>query len=386
LDFAIPEEILEFKRSVKTFAEKEIRPSTEERDLHSKWDHSLWKKIGEMGLLGLSIPEEYGGQGASCLMTCVGHEAFAEGSSDGGLTLALGAHAIIGAMPIVLCGTEEQKKKYLPKIATGEWIAGLGLTEPSSGSDAAGSMETRAVKKGNKYIVNGSKMFITNGPIGDVFIVMAVTDKAKGAMGISVFIVEKNFPGFSVGKKLNKLGMRTSTTSELIFQDMEVPEENLLTKENSGFARVGRATLEWERTVLVAASLGTMQSLIEAGVRYAKQRIQFGEPIIRFQAIQEKIARCRMKLDAARLLIYKSAVKKDKGESAPLESSIAKLYATESSVEVAYDIGQIFGGYSFIHEYPVERAYRDARLGTLGAGTSEVMRSIIAANWSESGK
>ena len=339
-----------------------------------------------MGLLGLSIPEEYGGQGASCLMTCVGHEAFAEGSSDGGLTLALGAHAIIGAMPIVLCGTEEQKKKYLPKIATGEWIAGLGLTEPSSGSDAAGSMETRAVKKGNKYIVNGSKMFITNGPIGDVFIVMAVTDKAKGAMGISVFIVEKNFPGFSVGKKLNKLGMRTSTTSELIFQDMEVPEENLLTKENSGFARVGRATLEWERTVLVAASLGTMQSLIEAGVRYAKQRIQFGEPIIRFQAIQEKIARCRMKLDAARLLIYKSAVKKDKGESAPLESSIAKLYATESSVEVAYDIGQIFGGYSFIHEYPVERAYRDARLGTLGAGTSEVMRSIIAANWSESGK
>jgi len=336
--------------------------------------------MGEMGLLGLSIPEEYGGQGASCLMTSVAHEAFAEGSVDGGLTLALGAHAIIGAMPIVLCGTEAQKKKYLPKIATGEFTSGLGLTEPGSGSDAAGSMETRAVKKGDKYVLNGTKMFITNGPIGDVFIVMAVTDKSKGAMGISVFIVEKSFKGFKVGKKLNKLGMRTSTTSELIFEDMEVPEENRIEKENSGFARVGRATLEWERTVLVAGSIGSMQSMLDNGVLYAKQRQQFNQPIIRFQAIQDKIARTRMKLDAARLLIYKSATRKDMGIPAPIESSIAKLYATEASNEVAYDIGQIYGGYSFIHEFPIERAYRDARLGTIGGGTSEVMRSIIAAN------
>lgn len=380
MNFQLPESVVEYRDFIKGFARSTIYPSAEERDRESRWDFDLWKKMGEVGLLGLSIPEEYGGQGASCLMTSVAHEAFMEGSKDGGLTLALGAHAIIGAMPIVLCGTEEQKKKYLPKIATGEWTAGLGLTEPSSGSDAAGSMETRAVKKGNRYILNGSKMFITNGPIGDVFVVMAVTDKSKGAMGVSVFIVEKTFKGFSVGKKLHKMGMRTSTTSELIFEDMEVPEENLLSKENSGFVRVGRATLEWERTVLVAASIGSMQVMLDDAVSYSKKRKQFGEPIIHFHAIQDKIARTRMKLDAARLLIYKSAIKKDKGESAPIESSIGKLYASEAAIEAAYDMGQIFGGYSFIHEYPIERAYRDTRLGTLGAGTSEVMRSIIAAN------
>ncbi|MCP5500436.1 MAG: acyl-CoA dehydrogenase family protein [Leptospiraceae bacterium] len=380
MDFTLPEEVLDYRDMIKAFGIKHVRPSAEERDLHGTWDPQLWRKMGEVGLLGLSIPVEYGGQGASCLMTTVAHEAFGEGSLDGGLTLALGAHAIIGSMPIVLCGTEEQKKRYLPKIATGEYTSGLGLTEPGSGSDAAGSMETRAIKKGDRYILNGSKMFITNGPIGDVFIVMAVTDKSKGAMGISVFIVEKNFKGFKVGKKLEKMGMRTSLTSELIFEDMEVPEENRIEKENSGFARVGRATLEWERTVLVAASIGSMQAMLDDGVRHAKQRQQFGEPIIRFQAIQDKIARARMKLDAARLLIYKSAAKKDKGQAAPIESSIAKVYATESANEVAYDMGQVFGGYCFIHEYPVERAYRDARLGTLGGGTSEVMRSIIAAN------
>lgn len=380
MDFAIPEDILEFKNIVKDFAKKEVLPSAEERDLNGVWDHSIWMKMGEMGLLGLPIPQEYGGQGGSCLLNCLATEGFSEGGMDGGLTLAWGAHSIIGCMPIVLCGTEAQKKKYLPKLASGEWTAGLGLTEPSSGSDAAGSMETRAVKKGDKYIINGSKMFITNGPIGDVFIVMAVTDKAKGAMGVSVFIVEKTFKGFKTGKKLHKLGMRTSTTSELIFEDMEVPEENILTKENSGFARVGRATLEWERTVLVSASLGSMQGMLDAGVRYAKERHQFGQPIFRFQAIQSKIAECRMKLDAARLLIYKSASMKDRGLSAPIESSIAKLYATEAANQVMYDIGQIFGGYSFIHEYPIERAFRDARLGTIGAGTSEVMKAIISAN------
>ncbi|HNL54359.1 MAG TPA: acyl-CoA dehydrogenase family protein [Turneriella sp.] len=383
MKYRLPDDVMEYRALVYDFAEREIRPSAEKRDLEGTWDPELWKKMAGIGLLGLSVPEEYGGSGASCLMTSVAHEAFAEGSADGGLTLALGAHAIIGTMPIALLGTKEQKEKYLPKLASGEWTAGLGLTEPSSGSDAAGSMQTRAVRKGDRYIINGSKMFITNGPIGDVFVCMAVTDKKKGAFGVSVFIVEKTFKGFSVGKKLNKMGMKTSTTSELIFEDMEVPVENMISEENSGFLRVGRATLEWERTVLVAAGLGSMNSLIKAGTLYAKQREQFGEPIIRFQAIQDKIARSRYKLDASRLLIYQSAMKKDRGLPAPIESSIGKLYTTESNVEVAYDIGQIFGGYCFIHEYPVERAYRDTRLSTLGAGTSEVMRSIISANMKE---
>ncbi|MCP5495179.1 MAG: acyl-CoA dehydrogenase family protein [Leptospiraceae bacterium] len=380
MDFRLPLDVLEYKELVRAFAESQIRPSAEERDKEGDWSPDLWKKMGEIGLLGLPIPEEYGGSGASCLMTTVANEGFGEGSADGGLTLALGAHGIIGTIPIVICGSEEQKKRYLPKIATGEWISGMALTEPNSGSDAAGSMETRAVKRGDRYILNGTKMFITNGPVGDVFIVMAVTDKKKGAMGISAFIVEKTFKGFSTGKKLQKMGMKTSTTSELIFEDMEVPEENLIGKENSGFLRVGKANLEWERTVLIAGSLGFMKFALDGSIRYAKNRVQFGEPIIRFQAIQEKIALSRMKLDASRLLVYKSAIKKDKGESAPLESSIGKLYTTESAIQVMYDLGQVHGGYAFLHEYPIERLYRDARLSTLGAGTSEIMRSIIAAN------
>ncbi len=380
MNFELPEEVIEFRDAVRDFAAEHVRPSAEERDISETWDPEIWRKMGEMGLLGLCFPEEYGGQGASCLATTVATEAFAEGSSDGGLTLAWGAHTIIGSMPIALCGSEEQKKKYLPKLATGEWTAGLGLTEPGSGSDAAGSMETRAEKKGDRYILNGGKMFITNGPIGDVFTVMAVTNKRKGAMGISCFIVEKDFKGFSVGNKLRKMGMRTSTTSELIFEDMEVPEENMIQKENLGFLRVGRATLEWERTVLVASGVGSLQFMLDEAVRYAKNRRQFKEPIIRFQAIQDKIARCRMKLDAARLLLYRSAMKKDQGIAVPIESSVAKLYTTEALIEMSYEMGQVHGGYGFIHEYPVERAYRDARLGTLGAGTSEVMRSIIAAN------
>ncbi|MCB1144397.1 MAG: acyl-CoA dehydrogenase family protein [Leptospiraceae bacterium] len=380
MEFLIDRETLEFKKSIFDFARKYVYPSAEERDLSGTWDPEIWKKMGEIGLTGLSIPEEYGGQGADCFTTSLAHEAFAEGSMDGGVTLALGAHAIIGAMPLVLCGSEFQKKKYLPDLASGKKIAGLGLTEPGSGSDAAGSMQSTAVKKGDRYILNGSKMFITNGPIGDVFVVMAVTDKSKGPMGVSVFIVEKDFKGFSVGKKLNKMGMRTSQTSELIFEDVEIPEENRIEKENSGFARVGRATLEWERTVLVAASIGSMTNMINDAVRYAKERKQFGESIIRFHAIADKIARAKMKLDSARLLIYRAAVRKDKGIPSPVESSIAKVYATEATNEVAYEMGQVFGGYSYIHEYPIERAYRDSRLGTLGGGTSEIMRSIIAAN------
>lgn len=381
MNFALPADVVEFGEAVKQFAIDHVQPSAEERDLTEAWSPEIWRKMGEMGLLGLCFPEEYGGQGADCLTTTYATEKFAEGAHDGGLALAWGAHTIIGSMPIVLCGTEEQKRRFVPKLATGEFTAGLGLTEPGSGSDAAGSMMTRAEKKGRRYILNGTKMFITNGPIGDVFVVMAVTDKSKGPMGISAFIVEKEFKGFSVGKKLKKMGMRTSTTSELIFEDMEVPEENLLSKENSGFLRIGKATLEWERTVLVASGIGGMQGMLDESIRYAKNRVQFGEPIIKFQAIQDKIARVRMKIDASRLLLYMSAMKKDRGEPAPIESSIAKLHTTDAIMEAAYELGQIHGGYCFIHEYPIERFFRDTRLSTLGGGTSEVMRSIIAANY-----
>ncbi len=380
MNFTLSDEQLAFREAVYRFAVEHVRPSVESRDSESRWDPEIWSKMAEMGLLGLPFPTEYGGQGAGCLDTVLATEAFAEGSTDGGLTLAWGAHSIIGSMPIVLCGTEEQKRRYLPELASGRMIAGLALTEPGSGSDAAGSMLTRAEKKGDRYILNGSKTFITNGPIGDLFTVMAVTQKSRGPMGISVFLVERGFPGFRVGKHLKKMGMRTSTTSELFFEDVEVPEENLLSQMNSGFLRVGKATLEWERTVLVAGALGSLQYMIDEAVRYAKQREQFGVPIIRFQAIQEKIARARIALDTARLLVYRSAILKDRGKTAPLESSVGKVYATEAVIRSAYELGQVFGGYCFLSEYPIERMYRDARLSTIGGGTSEVMRSIIAAH------
>jgi len=380
MNFALPEDVLEFKEACRDFAAQHVRPTAEERDREERWDRELWLKMGAMGLLGLPFPEEYGGQGAGCLATTVATEGFGEGAFDGGLALAWGAHTIIGSLPIAIVGREDQKQKYLPKLASGEWVAGLGLTEPGAGSDAAGSMATRAVKRGDRWILNGSKMYITNGPIGDVFLVMAVTHPGRGAMGISAFLVEKDFPGFRTGQPLQKLGMRTSTTSELIFEDCEVPEENLLGPENSGFMRIGRATLEWERTVLVAAGLGAMSGMLEEAIRYAKERKQFGEPIARFHAIMDKVARCRMKLDASRLLLYESAVKKDNGENAPIQSSMAKLHTTETCMEFAEELGQIFGGACFMKEYPIERFYRDARLATIGAGTSEVMRSIIAAN------
>lgn len=379
MDFTLPEDLLEFRESVKNFAAEHVRPSAEERDRNERWDPEIWRKMGAMGLLGLPFPEEYGGQGAGCLFTTVASEAFGEGALDGGLGLAWGAHTIIGSMPIALCGTEEQKRRYLPKLATGEWIAGLGLTEPGAGSDAAGSMQTRAEKRGDRYILNGSKMFITNGPIGDLFVVMAATNKSKGPLGVSVFLVEKTFPGFRAGEKLVKMGMRTSQTSELILEDCEVPEENLISQENTGFLRVGKATLEWERTVLTAAGVGGMLGMLDESIRYVKGREQFGEPIARFHAIMDKIARARCKLDASRLLLYRSASKKDQGVSAAAESSVAKLYATESLIELSYELGQAFGGYAYIHEYPIERQYRDARLGTIGGGTSEIMRSILAA-------
>jgi butyryl-CoA dehydrogenase len=240
-------------------------------------------------------------------------------------------------------------------------------------------MRTTAERRGDCYVLNGSKMFITNGPIGHLFIIFAVTDKKKGNRGISTFIVEKDFPGFSVGKELNKMGNRTSTTSELYFDNCEVPADNLLGPENMGFISVGKEVLEWERSCMIAPLVGGMQFILEQCIKYSKERKQFGQPIAHFQAIQHKLADMKIALDASRLLIYKVASMKAKGQSAMMEASIAKLFVTESAVRVANDAVQIFGGYGYIHEYPVERFYRDVKVATLGAGTSEVQKMIIAA-------
>ncbi len=332
--------------------------------------------MGKMGLLGLPFPEEYGGQGASALTTVLAKEGFAMGGADAGLTLSWGAHTILCGVPIWKLGTEEQKRKYLPKICSGEWVGGFALTEPNAGSDAS-SVRTYAVKKGDRYILNGSKIFITNGPIGKVFIVIAVTDKTKGPFGISAFIVESDFKGFIVSRKLNKLGNRASPTAELAFEDCEVPEENLLGPLDMGFAEVAKLILMWERSCLLAPALGSMEAGIRRCMEYARDRIQFKKPILKFQAIQRKLVEMKVNLEVARGLVYRVAWMLDNGIPAIVEASIAKLFVSEAVVKQAYDSLQIFGGYGYIKDFPVEKGYRDARLATIGGGTSEIQKSII---------
>jgi len=304
-------------------------------------------------------------------------EALARGGAAGGLTLSWGAHTILCGVPIWLIGTDAQKKKYLPKIISAEWTGGFGLTEPNAGSDAA-SVKTFAVKKGDKWILNGTKMFITNGPIGNLFVVIAVTDRNAGHFGISAFLVESTFPGFSVGKELDKMGNRTSTTSELIFEDCEVPAENMLGPEGMGFITVGKTILEWERSCLLAAGLGGMEHTLDESIKYAKERVQFGRPIAQFQAIQAKLADMKLAVEGSRMALYRVAWMKDNGIPAMLEACLTKLYMSEVGLKVADDGVQIHGGYGYMREYPVERHYRDCKLGTIGAGTSEVQRSVIS--------
>lgn len=378
----LTEEDSDFYNSVFEFSKDKIFPSAEHRDEKEIWDPEIWKQIAKAGLTGLPIPSQYGGQDATCFQCCLATEAFASGSIDGGLGLSWSAHMIIGSMPIVLQGNESQKEKYLPKLASGEWIAGLALTEASSGSDAA-SLLTRAEEVNDGYILNGSKMYITNGPVGQLFIVMARTGtKSRGPMGISAFLVESTYPGFKVSKVFRKLGHHTSMTAELVFEDMFVPKENLLGPLGSGFLRIGKATLEWERTVLIAGVVGAMEYALEACLHYTNQREQFGKPIAKFYAIQEKIVKLWLYMNSARLLIYRAAKEKDKGASLPLLSSVCKLYASEVSEIAANDTIQIFGGYGFMREYQVERFYRDIKLATIGGGTSEIQRSIIFSAFS----
>ncbi len=379
MEFNLSKEDLEFKENVYKFGLRELAPLSQKLEYDDREEFIVenWKKMGEFGLLGLPYPEQYGGAGASVLTSTLTGEALGYAGVDAGLLLSWGAHMILCGVPIWQLGTEQQKKKYLPKLASGEWIGGLGLTEPNAGSDAGG-IQTVAVKKGDRYILNGSKMFITNGPVGNVFIVAAVTDKFKKTFGISAFIVEKGMKGFSVGKKLSKLGVRTSPTSELIFEDCEVPEENMLGEPDLGFVNVIKLTLEWERSCLVAPSIGGLELGLKKAVEYARERKQFGKPIIKFQAIRHKIADLKMNLEAVRQIVYKVAWMKDKDIPAMMDASMAKLFVSEIMERTASEILQIFGGYGFIKEYLVERAYRDSRLASIGGGTSEIQRGIIA--------
>jgi len=374
LDFSLSEEQQLLKNTVREFAESELRPHSREWDERQEFPREVFAKLGEMGLMGVVWPPEYGGAGMTTLDYAVVMEELSR--VDAGVALSVAAHNSLCSGHIFLAGTEEQKKKYLVPLARGEKIGCWGLTENSAGSDAGGT-KTTATRGGDCWVLNGSKTFITNGRLADVAVVMAVTDKAKEKKGISAFIVERGTKGFRSGKKEDKLGVRSSDTSELVFEDCRIPAGNHLGKEGNGFVDTLRI-LDRGRIGIAAFSLGIAQASLEASHRYAVDRRQFGHAIADFQAIQFKIADMATKVEAARLLTWKAAVLRDSGREHTMESSMAKLFASEAAVEVAMEAVQIHGGYGYIKDYPVERYLRDSKLGTIGEGTSEVQRLVIA--------
>ena len=377
MDFRHTEEQLAFYKSVKDFAAEVVAPGAQERDVEGRFDRQVWDALGDFGLLGLPIPEEYGGSDADLVTTCLAFEALAEGGHDGGLGLSVGAHLTIGTVPIWLHGTEEQKRKYLPKLCSGQWIGAMAITEPEAGSDAAG-IKCRARRDGVEWVIDGSKIFITNGSIADTIIVIAVSDPEAGpGRGISAFIVETDNPGFSVGKDLDKMGTRSSPLSLLHFDGCRVPSEALLGTEGAGLWQVAFECFDWERTVMVTSSIGGMKASLDASIEYAKQRSAFGKPIARHQAIQHKIAEMKAQLDAARLLSYRAAWMKQEGLPHEIEASVAKLFVAEAAMRNALEATQIFGGYGYVKDYPIERSIRDAKLISIGGGTSEIQKMII---------
>jgi len=377
MDFDFTKEQIMFKQELIRFAKKEIVPRVQEYDLKGEFDFESFKKLGEFGILGLHFPEELGGGGADVVTTVLAGEALGEAGVDGGLTLAYGAHTFLCADTIFRHGTKVQKQKFIPKLASGEWIGCMGLTEPDAGSDVA-SMTTSAEKKEDKYLLNGNKMFITNGPIADVAVVYAKTQPELQHAGISAFVVEKGTKGFSAGPPLIKMGVRTSHTSELIFQNCEIPAENLLGKEGDGFL-MAMQTVEWDRSALLAPFVGSATYLLKKCAQYAKGRVQFGRPIGQFQAIKHKLADIRIFGEAARSLVYRIAWCKDQGRPLNhLEAAVAKLYVGDWSMAPTFDAVLIHGGYGYCHEYDVERIFRDSRLAPIGGGTSDIQKMIIS--------
>jgi alkylation response protein AidB-like acyl-CoA dehydrogenase len=374
LDFTLSEEQKLLKKTVREFAESELAPHSREWDEKQEFPRAVFTKLGELGLMGVAWPPEYGGAGMSTLEWAIVMEELAR--VDAGVALSLAAHHSLCSGHIFLAGTEAQKKTYLTPLAKGEKVGCWGLTEPGAGSDAGGT-KTTAVRDGGAWVLNGSKTFITNGRIADTAVVMAVTDKSKGKKGISAFVVERGTKGFRSGKKEDKLGVRSSDTSELVFEDCRVPAQNLLGQEGRGFVDTLRI-LDRGRIGIAAFSVGIGQAAFEASMRYARERKQFGHMIADFQAIQFKIAEMATKVEASRLLTHRAATLRDEGREHTAESSMAKLFAGESAVDVAMDAIQIHGGYGYLKDYPVERYLRDSKLGTIGEGTSEVQKLVIA--------
>jgi butyryl-CoA dehydrogenase len=377
MDFSLSQEQRMFRETVYRYGRDEIAPLCEEADLKGEFSFEIWRKLASFGILGLPLPEEFGGSAANILTCCLAGEALGHAGVDGGSLLAWGAHTYLCAHNIYAFGTEDQKRKYVPKLASGEWIGCMGLTEPGAGSDAA-SLSTTAVKKGDRYVLNGSKTFITNAPVADVMVVFANVNKARKHEGITAFIIEKGTPGLTTGKPFHKMGCKCSSTSEIFFADCEVPEENILGGEGKGWF-IALSGVEWDRCTLLSPMLGAAINNLESCARYANERHQFGRPIRNFQAIQHRIADMKVFVEAVRLAVYRVASAKDNGQMLnPLQAAVSKVYAGDRGFDMASEAVQIFGGYGFMHEYPVERNFRDSKLAAIGGGTSDIMRMIVS--------
>lgn len=374
MEFEFTEKQNSFRTLVRSFAENEIRPKADIIEKEGRFPWDIIKKAGEIGLLGMTAPKEYGGIGVDTISFALGIEEISRVSGSIGLTIE--AHNSLAVGHIYNRGTEEQKRKYVIPLAKGEKIGAWALTEASGGSDAS-SIQTTALQDGDYWVLNGTKLFITSGDVADPVVVMAVTDKTKRAKGISAFIVEKATPGLSYGKEEDKLGLRGTSTVELILENCRVPKENMLDKEGMGFIGA-METLYRGRVAIAAMAVGIAQGAIEEALKYSKKRIQFGKPICNFQAIQWMLADMATKIDAARLLVYRAAYLEDVGKKFVKEASMAKLFASETAMNITQTAIQILGGYGYTDEYPVERFFRDIKLCEIGEGTSEVQRLIIS--------
>lgn len=373
MNLKFTEEQVMMQEMVRDFAQKEVAPFVEKME-KGEFPRPILVKMAELGLMGITVPEKYGGAGMDFISYIIAIHELSKVSAVIGVILSV--HTSVGTNPILYFGNEEQKQKYVPKLAKGEYLGAFCLTEPSAGSDAA-SLKSRAVKKGDKYIINGSKIFITNGGEADVYIVFAKTDPEKGSRGVTAFIVEKDTPGLIIGKDEQKMGLHGSRTVQLSFDNMEVPEENRLGEEGQGF-KIAMANLDVGRIGIAAQALGIAEAALEAAVQYANERHQFGKPIIANQGIAFKLADMATAVEAAKLLVYRAADLRSRGLPCGKEASMAKLFASQTAREVAIEAVQVFGGYGYTKDYPVERYFRDAKITEIYEGTSEIQRMVIS--------
>ncbi|QDR79501.1 acyl-CoA dehydrogenase [Sporomusa termitida] len=374
MNFEFNEQQKMIQKMVREFAEKEIAPGVADREEKEEFSRAIYDKAGELGLTGICFPEVYGGSAGDYISYIIANEEIAR--VDDCVQTGYAASISLCAMPIYNYGTEDQKQKYLVPLAAGDKLGAFGLTEPNAGTDAA-SQQTTAIRNGDHYVLNGSKIFITNGGAAEIYVVFAMTDKSKGVKGITAFILEKGMAGFTFGKKEHKMGIRSSQTQELIFQEVVLPKENVLGKEGEGF-KIAMSTLDGGRIGVAAQALGIAQAALEHAIKYAKERIQFGKPISSNQAIAFMLADMATQLEAARLLTYRAAYLKENGQPFAKEAAMAKMYASDAAMQITTDAVQIFGGYGFSREYPVERLMRNAKITQIYEGTNQVQRMVIS--------